>query len=473
METKYTYPNERKLKALKVRIPVWLKSVSEICLTHDLDEERMKVLLHQFFLSYLKNSKMKRWHSKRGNFLDDYFPVSSVLLKETCTTRYIGYVKALMESGVIDRRETITGGRAYVVGGHAQLYRWKLPMDYEGPIAFRTDRVTGYKQVKSVLATRDRYARQSKQSAKEYSKENPIYETLLAHLDDMRFDDAFTEEYEKFKITDDLKFLQAEALSNKDFQWFSRDDFGCRLHHPVAALPKDYRNRLRFKSNPETKLVVLDIKNSQPYFSSVFLNKHLITTHLPEFLPGLPSVVKYERTGDFILYRRLCVEGRLYEFIMEGMGLNIKNKNERDKIKELLFSSVLFSRLRVYGEKKRFRDYFRSIFPNVFEMFQSIKRMDEELLPDLKDVIRPRGAKFKYANSNNAYKLVSCLMQRAESAIMYNVIAPKLVAQGVKFVTVHDSFILLPEAVEFVKDIIKESFDELGLPVPVFSEQSS
>jgi len=468
METNYTYPNEWTPAPLRVRIPAWINSVAEISKAHGLDEERMKVLLHQFFICYIKNSKLRRWH-KDGNFLDNYFPVSSVLLKETCTNKYRRYVDALIEAGVIEKKRTKHGNGSYSVGGFAQLYRWTPPATFEGPVSFRVESVSGYKQVKSVLATRDRYAKQGKQAAAEYSKTNPVYEQLLSYLDDVEFEKGFTGEYEQHIVTGDLKFLEAEAFANKDFEWFSQDSFGYRLHHPIAAMPKEYRNRLRFKDRPDEQLAVLDIRNSQPYFSSVCMTKHLIMTYLPAFAPMLPHIEKYERTGDFYLYRQLCVEGRLYEFFMEGMGLDPQNQKERDKIKGLLFSAVLFCRLRVYGEKNRFREYFRSVFPSVHDMFLTIKRLDETILPELKEVIRPTGVKFKYPGSNNAYKLVSCLMQRAESSIMYQVIAPRLIDAGIKFVTVHDSFILSQENEELARAIIKASFEDIGLSAPTLS----
>ena len=310
-------------------------------------------------------------------------------------------------------------------------------------------------------------------AAAEYSKTNPVYRQLLSYLDDVEFEKGFTGEYEQHIVSGDLKFLEAEAFANKDFEWFSQDSFGLRLHHPIAAMPKEYRNRLRFKDRPDEQLAVLDIRNSQPYFSSVCMNKHLIMTYLPAFAPLLPHIEKYERTCDFRQYRQLCIEGRIYEHIMERMGLGPQNQNERDKIrgkiKELLFSSVLFSRLSVFGENKRFRDYFRKDFPSVYAMFQTIKRLDETILPELKEIIRPTGVKFKYPRSNYAYKLVSCLMQRAESAMMYQVVAPRLIDAGIKFITVHDSVIISPENEELTRQIITASFEDIGLPAPKLS----
>jgi hypothetical protein len=154
---------------------------------------------------------------------------------------------------------------------------------------------------------------------------------------------------------------------------------------------------------------------------------------------------------------------------MEGMGLDTKDENERNKVKELLFASVLFGRTRVFGDKSKFRDAFRMVFPSVHEMFQLIKRADETLLPELNDIIKPTGKKFKYEKSNDSYKLVACMMQRAESAMMYQVIAPKLIEAGIKFITVHDSVIIAQQHVKGAEEIFKASFENLGLPAPTLS----
>jgi len=471
MTTTLTYPHEKKPKNLSVRIPAWIPSVEAITEPHGLDADRMRVLLHQFFLCYLKNSKIRR--AKAGkNFLPDYFPVHSFLLRQTCSDKYLSYVNVLIEAGIIERRMNEQGTASYLAGGRAQLYRWIIPDKFYAGCSFRSESITGLKQIKAVLRTRDKHVNRCEEMAIELSNDNPVYTELFSCLTDIVFDEAFHKEIAN-QYSSDLKLLECEAVANKDFTWFTKDSFGHRLHHPITTMPKEYRKHLRFKENLDEPLVILDIKNSQPYFSSVIVNKDLINAHLPEFKPMLEHIAQFEKKPDFLLYRKLCVEGRLYEFLMEGMGGKPKDAQAshkvRGQIKELFFASVLFSRTRVFGEKSRFRESFRLAFPSVHKMFQEIKRLNETILPDLKSIIRPTGKKFKYEKSNNAYKLVACLMQRAESAILFHVISPRLLAAGIRYVTVHDSIILLPEHVEQALQIINISFESLGLPTPAIS----
>ncbi|MFN8323957.1 MAG: hypothetical protein U0T74_14935 [Chitinophagales bacterium] len=468
MTTTFTHPHRSLPQQLSVRIPAWITSVEEIATGAGLDSSRMKILLHQLFLCYLKNSRLRR--SKVGkNYIPDYFPVSSNLLKQTCTDNYRKYISALIQAGVIDRRKSEYGTSSYVVGVHAQLYRWRIGDSSHGGCSFRKETVTGYKQIKSVMRTRDQFIKECRQNAIEYSIHNPVFVQLQSYLDDILFDAEYYKISEQHCVTSDLRFLESEALANKDFAWFSVDKFGNRLHHPFTTMPKEYRKHLRFQDCSDKPLIELDIKNSQPYFSSVLSSKRLINEYLIEFLPLLPYIEKFERKADFLLYRKLCVEGRLYEFLMESLSMNSKNENDRHKIKELFFASVLFSKLRVYGEKSRFREAFKSVFPSVHAMFQTIKGLDETVLPELKNIIRPTGKKFKYEKSNDAYKLVACLMQRSEATVMLQIVAPRLVEEGIKFITIHDSVMLLPEHAERAKQIIGEAFKSIALPPPTLS----
>jgi hypothetical protein len=472
MTANFKYKKENKPKPLSVRIPAWVENIDEIATANKLDGDRMRVLLHQFFLSYLKNSKLRSGKAGR-NFLPEYFPVRSLLLRQTCTDNYIKYVNALIAAGVIEKRNYDSGKQSYVVGGHAQLYRWMIPNTYYGGYSFRKEIVSAQKSVNAVLRTRDKYVKENNKNALELAKSNPAYIDMLDYFNDLVIIEPGQDEVSAHQITSDLKFLECELLANGDLSWFTMDDFGHRLHHPVATMPKDYRKYLRFKEYLDQPLAVLDVRNSQPYWSSVILNKDLINAYLPEFIPLLEHIIRFERKPDLLLYRKLCVEGRLYEFLMEGMGLSTKDHETshkiRDDFKVLFFSSILYSKTRVFGEKSRFRDSFRMQFPNVHAMFQTIKSMDETILPELKHIICPAGKKFKHKNSNDAHKVFPCMMQRIESVMMFQVIAPKLIDAGIRFVTVHDSFILLPQDVDQALKIVRNSFENLGIPAPTIS----
>ncbi len=437
----------KELKPLIVQTPIWIESIEAIAIKANLKPDRAKAVLHQFFLSWFKNEMIRK--NKKVNLLPEYFAVSSEILKEIGTRDYNRYVTLLLKEKIIERKENSNGGRCYSPGKHAQLYRWILPVNYVGIPQFRIDKITDCLTMKSILRTRDNHQKVSFKMGEE-RENSSIFETLKSYV------------LETTIINGDYQLID-------EVNWFVVDDFGRRFHHIISSMPKEQRKFLRFKGHEQTPLVTIDFKNSQPFFSAMLSSKTLIDTLLPEFKAVLPLAEQLINKPDFLLYRQLCVEGRLYEFFIEALGIDSSNKLERDKIKETLFRAVLFSRKRVYGDDKRFKLQFQSAFPSVFSFFSAIKQMNENELPELKSIIKPNNANFKFKQSNNSYKLLASMMQRAESRMIYKVIATRLMEAGVKFITVHDSFIVLPENVGLTNIIIRESFEDNGLQAPKLS----
>jgi len=64
------------------------------------------------------------------------------------------------------------------------------------------------------------------------------------------------------------------------------------------------------------------------------------------------------------------------------------------------------------------------------------------------------------------HKNLSCMMQRAESRMILNRISPKLIEADVKFLTVHDSFIVNPKQEKLVRSVIRGEFEMLGVMGP-------
>ena len=442
-----TGTTENNKKELSVRIPAWIDAVETIASTAGLKPDRTKVVLHQFFLAWLKDQTIRK--NKREHRTGDYFAVSSEILKQVGTKDYARYVDLLLKEGIIERRAGSDGGRSYMPGSHSQLYRWNSPLTEP---EFRIEKISDPSTVKSVYRTRDIHQKVDCRLS-EAKELLPVFETLKSFV----LDTTFAGEPDNVLTLPD------------ELNWFIIDEFGGRFHHRISSMPKEQRQHLRFKGHEETPLNVLDLRNSQPFFTAVVSSKTLIDGLLPEFLPIIRIAEKYGSKPDFLLYRGLCVTGRLYEFFLEAKSIDPSNKVERNKIKELLFRAVIYSKKRVYGSDKLFQGLFKSCFPNVFSFFSEIKALHESVLPDIKHIIKPPKKKFKYAASNDSHKILPCIMQRAESRMMYKVIAPKLIEHGIKFVTIHDSFMILPADVVQTQNIIKESFEDLGLPAPSLS----
>ena len=447
---KPTISEGKNFKPLTVRLPAWVSSIKAMAEKVNLKPDRAKAVLHQFFLAWYKNEVIRK--NKKLNRLPEYFAVSSEILKEIGTRDYNRYVNLFIVEKIIERKASGTGGRCYLPGSHAQLYRWVLPIGSSCGPTFRKDKVEDYTTIKSILRTRDNHQK-LKLSADVEIKHQPVFEKLKEILlDTVLVDDNRNDDY-----------------TLEELQWFVVDEFAGRFHHRVSSMPKEQRKLLRFKGHEQTPLVTIDFKNSQPYFSAMVSTQALIEAHLPEFTPIVAIAERERNKPDFQLYRQLCIEGRIYELFMEAFGISPHDKLERNKLKTQLFRAVFFSRKRVYGRDKQLQGYFKSVFPSVFSFFSAIKKMNESQLPELKEIIKPKDVKFKYAGSNASHRLLSCLLQRVEARFFYRIMIPNLLKAGINPLCIHDSIMILPGHAEQAVQIIRDSFESIGLVPPTLS----
>jgi hypothetical protein len=253
-----------------------------------------------------------------------------------------------------------------------------------------------------------------------------------------------------------------EAINEKSITWFKVDSFGERCHSPFTTLESKYRKAIRFQGHEGQPLVNIDIKNSQPFFSAAIGVGDLLDKVLPEFAALKPFVVELCDKPDYKLYLELCTSGGMYEYIGQMMD------KSREQVKHQFFRAVLFSKSRVYGEDRVMLEIFKKAFPSVYLFFASIKKLTAQDLPALKDILQEKRAKLK--SSNNAYKILSCGMQRLESRLVTQLIAAKMIHEGVgPFLTIHDSYLVLPEHQATVIKIIEDTFRSFQTEPPLLS----
>jgi hypothetical protein len=452
--------NIDKTRPVKVRIPSWLPEIETIVVGTKLGSDRMRVMIHQFFLAWVKSERIRKNDPSSGEYkLPGYFPVNAELLKEIGSKHYARYVMVLEEQGIIKRYRNTNGNGCYEVGKHSTLFTWIKPEGLQGQIPFRLEQVHNSLVIKSVLRTRDRHIKDRLRIPASIPPEHTaVFEQLRQYTNEV----VFLPESEH-QVSSDVDELFEHEVIHGNITWHTVCSFGNRYHNQLTTLSKKSRKRLRFAGHENTGLMVLDFSNSQPYFSSIIGCGKLVEELLPEFLPVLPILNRVERKTDYHLYRSLCAEGRLYEFFME------EHRMERDEVKKKLFQAVLFAEKKVSGFDKLFERSFETSFPSVLKMVKEIRRMDQYSLPRLKDIIRPPGVKFKSAHSNHSHKLIPAMMQRAESRIVYRFIVPALFAAGLyPLLTVHDSFIL-PQSrkgEEVARKIISAAFERFDVPPP-------
>ena len=467
----YSYMGHRKKNAgkdyLMVKIPAWLPPVESIAGDADLITDRLRIVINQFFLCWLHANKSP--NKKKMHILGNgYFPVSSAILREVATDRYIEYVDLLIQLGVIERKANYEGGRNYSPGFHSQLYRFLLPDIKGASLKFRDEKVTDYRTIKSVLKKRDRYVLDDKEHIGKL-KLLPVHQTLKQYvLDttiDMELAAAIEREHNPDFATDaysELDMLHLEAVCRGDVGFFCVDSFGERFHHHILNLNKRFRPAIRFNGFEQTPLVSIDIACSQNYFCSML--PLFFDRLLHDFEPLRSLINELSKQPDYIYYRYLCETGKFntYLGLMRDIDPNIA--------KVEFFKAVIFAKRKIGPADVMMRNEFRRFFPGVYKFFMAVKRLDETDLPALKDIIvETRG---KYRVSNNSHKILPSLLQRLESRVV-QILCEKIIAQGdegqglAPILSIHDAFLVLPEHVDRTVDLINATFGELGVNPPV------
>jgi hypothetical protein len=223
-------------------------------------------------------------------------------------------------------------------------------------------------------------------------------------------------------------------------------------------MPSKHRNFLTYKGQP---IASVDVKNSQPYFSTVttkpsfwiatasnsFSIKSLGTKINKELeLDSLrqdKSVITLLNTEEtqagkgFQHYIDLAVRGQLYEYLsseyLKLAGINI---SDRKKLKEFVFQTFFTDNRFISHPDAAFKRLFKELFPDVYHLFYLIKK----------------GKKNKLA----------VLLQVIESHLMLEVVCKRISRERPKLfiTTIHDSIATTVGNEYYVESVIKEELQK-------------
>lgn len=336
------------------------------------------------------------------------------------------YMTGLIELDIIDRFGQYIPGEACYQYDFATAYKSKyisLPLD-NAKLILRIETVW-------------------KELQKEASR------TIWGHSEQTRYLRQLTIEPEALQFietnytADTHKFNCAEAsvtrILNGDI-FYSIDTTSKRFHSNVTNLDKDLRQYLRINGE---RLVNADIKNSQPYLSTIILTnpgKVSWMTENPAFALLLQTL-KVSTNQDVKNYISLVISGQLYEFLMDEFRKERMNLSRYETKKQVL--RILFASNRMPKEEvnRKCRQIFVSDFPTVHRIFSKVRGHD-------------KGNKFQN------FKRFSILLQRIESYLMLDVILKRIYKELPKVIaiTIHDSVMtgILTNDVEAVRKIITE-----------------
>ena len=275
--------------------------------------------------------------------------------------------------------------------------------------------------------------------------------------------------------------MSAERLSNGQYH-LNRDENVYRFHSNLTNMRGMIRNAVTYDGQ---KLIAVDIKNSQPYLSTLLLTntfwaieKNEARINLPQSLsfykPNLSlssnnkrvltiSNIEISRKDSYIMigeipqflidkefnaYIKLVVNGQLYEFLQSNFQLQTGlNFVDRKEVKKAVFQ-VLFTDNRYIGQvSAKPKRIFKELFPEVYKVFSAIKREDKTLLPRL--------------------------LQSIESCLMVNIIAKRISIEypNAPIFTIHDSITTTAEYIDDVERIMTEELTKAIGYAPTLDRQ--
>lgn len=236
-----------------------------------------------------------------------------------------------------------------------------------------------------------------------------------------------------------------------------------RLHSPLTNLRSNLRTFLRYKGE---KLASIDIRNSQPYFSSRLFDLDFWDNARQknegsgyDYKVGIKDIVskrcnisieevivyimiwKSNETQyrvEFDKYITLLLEGQLYEYfqpiLIEELG---PEYIDRTLVKRQILMCLYSDNKYFKHEKAATKRIFKQHFPNVYDLFATIKQRDKRHL--------------------------SWILQRIESMAMLEVITKKIATERpeLPLFTIHDSIMTTEGNEGYVAEILESELTTL------------
>lgn len=339
------------------------------------------------------------------------------------------YINGLIELGIIRRS-------GYYVPNQIS-YRYNFTPDYQSKyISVSLDNLRMIQRIKTAF---DR-------AGKEAIKTIWGNSSQVKYLKQLTLADGWREMIETYRDNiEQYNALLASAtrIINKDF-FYSIDETEKRFHSNVTNMKRELRQYLRINGKP---LANLDVKNSQPYISTIILTFPSKVAWLAKntAFQMLLLSLNVSLNEDVKKYISLVVSGQFYEYLMQEFaseGLDLNRDETKKQVLRILFAC---NRLPKNETDRKCRLIFKDRFPTVHRIFSKVRG-------------REQGTKFE--NSNR----FAILLATIESHLMLNVIVKRINKElpGVIVITIHDSIMtgILTDEVEAVRKIMTEVLTE-------------
>jgi hypothetical protein len=364
---------------------------------------------------------------------------SSARLKLTYVNKLVPrgeyYIRGLVDLGVVERS-------GYYVPGESS-FTYNFSLDYKSKYVYLP--VTDARLINRIDKVQIEFKKQAAKNVRGRSEQVKFLKLL-----------TIDEGYHQFiESSSDLSIDQynnmiasATRIINKDI-FYIVDDTSGRFHSNITNMAKPIRSYLRIDGKP---LVNLDIKNSQPYLSTILLTNPSKISWMaknPEFAATLEQL-KVSRSKDIKKYISLVVNGELYEYLMQGfskIGLELNRDETKRQILRILFAK---NRMPKDEVNRKARQVFINNFPTVHKIFSKVRG-------------HAKGDHFQDS------KRFSILLQTIEAHLILDVVLKRISKELPRTIvmTIHDSIMTGAETdnIEALKHIILEEFTRfVGYP---------
>ena len=336
------------------------------------------------------------------------------------------YLAALINLGVIGRFGYYTPGQA--------AFRYKFTKAYESKyVVLELDNQKLIRRIEGVFHI---FRQEAAKSVRGRSEQVQFLKKLTIAPGFMDFiDENYSIDTEAYNRV----LASAIRILNGDI-FYKVDNTSGRFHSNVTNCPKGFRPYFRVNGEP---LVNIDVKNCQPYLSTIILTDPIKAsgfTENPAFAMVLQSL-KVSHKQDVRKYISLVVNGNFYEYLMNefaASGLHLDRSATKRQVLRILFAR---NRAPKNETNRKAREVFKKCFPTVHRIFNKVRGT-------------AKGDKF------HSFKRFAILLQRMESYLMLDLVVKRIRREmpDVVALTVHDSVMtgILTNKVEEVKKIIIE-----------------
>lgn len=335
------------------------------------------------------------------------------------------YLQHAISLGIVQRSSN------YIVGERSYLYQ--IGERYESELDGRaiSDKVLLNRILKSRLQRRSRLP-------KGFPDQRSTLRSLDIDLEALQYVKSLPVNSKKELRKKNYAICAYYKMMDKHLDEYVIDKTSYRAHSKLTRLPKGLR---RFLSLYGLKLLNIDVRNCQPFISTIILTNPSSVAFLARSkkLKAVLNNIKVKQTEDVQRYIKLVSEGQFYRYMKEQISRHGLNYSEAEvKIQMLI---ILFDRNQNTSKAKQI---FEELFPEVNRVFKEIRGME-------------RGSKYE------SYERFSILLQRIESYVMLEKVMERLNREHpeIEAMTIHDSILLQMKNknIERVKKIITEEFE--------------